>query len=112
MRSSTGRPYRDWLRRPAIHQVAVKTVSEPTRSAVPTARRQSISRPHTAKGNHSAAARPAYRNELALVPPTVAATRANSAGWRHPPPRAASITSPTSHGMPAQGSRIAVVRPR
>ena len=45
------------------------------------------------------------------MPLTRATTRANRAGYRHPPRRRAKITKAIIQGRPAQGSRMTEMRP-
>ncbi len=54
---------------------------------------------------------PTKRMELALIPLTRATTRANRAGYFHPPFRRARMTKATIQGRPDHGSRITEMRP-
>ena len=104
-------PYPPCAQRPAIHHSETPTVSTPMRPTAASARRTAISlETHMAYTIHSTGPMPAKSSAVALTPPTIAMTTANSAGYRQPPSRPARIAMPISHGSAANGSRITEMR--
>ncbi len=89
------------------------TVSTPISAAVAIERPRPARPPMHPHGERRSRARARDRRStraVALTPPTVGTTSANSAGWRQPPRRRARSSGPTSHGSAAHGRRITEMR--
>jgi len=104
-------PYPPWVISPAIHQNEVTSVRNEIRRPAASAWRNVHSLAmNVACTIHKMGAIITSASDVALTPPTVTVSRANSAGDRHPPVRMLRDARPMSHGRPANGRRMTEMR--